>query len=64
MAKLSKRAKVWEGKIDADKQYPTDDALGMVKEYASAKFSESVDVSIKLGIDPRKSDQVVRGSSV
>ena len=64
MARLSKRAKAWDGKIDVDKQYATDDALGMVKEYASAKFSESVDVSIKLGIDSRKSDQVVRGSSV
>jgi large subunit ribosomal protein L1 len=61
---ISKRAKAWEGKIDADKQYAPDDAFGMVKEYASAKFPETVDVSIKLGIDSRKSDQVVRGSSV
>jgi len=64
MAKLSKRAKAWEGKIDVDQQYAVDDALGLVKECASAKFPESVDVSIKLGIDSRKSDQVVRGSSV
>jgi large subunit ribosomal protein L1 len=61
---ISKRAKAWEGKIDADKQYAADDAFGLVKECASAKFPETVDVSIKLGIDPRKSDQVVRGSSV
>jgi large subunit ribosomal protein L1 len=61
---ISKRAKAWEGKIDADKQYTADDAFGLVKECASAKFPETVDVSIKLGIDPRKSDQVVRGSSV
>lgn len=61
---ISKRAKAWQGKIDVDKQYAPDDAFGMVKDYASAKFSEAVDVSIKLGIDSRKSDQVVRGSSV
>ena len=64
MAKLSKRAKAWVGKIEADKQYAAEDAFGLVKECASAKFPETVDVSIKLGIDPRKSDQVVRGSSV
>jgi large subunit ribosomal protein L1 len=64
MAKQSKRIKSWEGKIDAGKLYPADDALSLIKECASAKFNESVDVSIKLGIDPRKSDQVVRGSSV
>ena len=61
---ISKRAKAWEGKIDVDKQYAADDAFGLVKECASAKFPETVDVSIKLGIDSRKSDQVVRGSSV
>lgn len=64
MAKLSKRAKAWQGKIEAEKQYAAEDALNLVKECASAKFPESIDVSIKLGIDPRKSDQVVRGSSV
>jgi len=56
MAKIHKRAKAWEGKIDVEKQYPLDDALGLVKECASAKFNESVDVSINLGIDPKKSD--------
>ena len=64
MAKLSKRAKAWQSKIEAEKQYAAEDALNLVKECASAKFPESIDVSIKLGIDPRKSDQVVRGSSV
>jgi len=64
MAKLHKRAKAWEGKIEAEKPYALDEALGLVKDCASAKFNESVDVSINLGIDPRKSDQVVRGSSV
>jgi len=64
MAKIHKRAKAWQGRIEAGKPYPLDDALNLVKECASAKFNESVDVSINLGIDPRKSDQVVRGSSV
>jgi len=64
MAKMSKRAKSWEGKIEADKQYEVDEAISLIKDCASAKFAESVDVSINLGIDPRKSDQVVRGSSV
>jgi large subunit ribosomal protein L1 len=64
MAKLNKRSKAWQGKIDVDAQYAPADALGLVKECATTKFAETVDVSIKLGIDPRKSDQVVRGSSV
>ena len=64
MAKLNKRTKALEGKIDQNKTYDVDAALGLVKECASAKFTESVDVSINLGIDPKKSDQVVRGSSV
>lgn len=64
MAKLSKRAKVWAEKVDAEKQYEIDEALALIKDCASAKFDESIDVSIRLGIDPRKSDQVVRGSSV
>lgn len=64
MAKLNKRTKAWAEKVDVDKQYEVDEALALVKDCASAKFSESVDVSIRLGIDPRKSDQVVRGSSV
>lgn len=64
MARVSKRIKAWQGRIDAGRQYAVDDAFALVKECALAKFSESVDVSISLGVDPRKSDQVVRGSSV
>jgi large subunit ribosomal protein L1 len=64
MAKIKKREQAWQGKINPDAQYVLDEALGLVKECATAKFVESVDVSINLGIDPRKSDQVVRGSSV
>ncbi|MCW8854689.1 MAG: 50S ribosomal protein L1 [Gammaproteobacteria bacterium] len=64
MAKLSKRMKAISEKIDADKQYSIEEALGLIKELSGVKFSESVDVSVNLGIDPRKSDQVVRGSTV
>ncbi len=64
MAKLSKRQKEIAEKIDVDKQYPIDEAFDLLKELPSAKFLESVDVSINLGVDPRKSDQVVRGSTV
>jgi len=64
MAKLSKRMKAIAEKVDANKQYPIDDALGLIKELSSVKFPESVDISVNLGIDPRKSDQVVRGSTL
>ncbi len=64
MAKLSKRKQSFRENVDRDKLYPVDDALNMLKEMASAKFTESVDVSVNLGVDPRKSDQVVRGSTV
>jgi large subunit ribosomal protein L1 len=64
MAHISKRTKELRGKIDRDKTYPIADALKLVKEGASAKFNESVDVAINLGIDAKKSDQVVRGSIV
>lgn len=64
MAGLTKRAKVMREKVEAGKAYDVDAALALVKELASAKFSESVDVSVNLGVDPRKSDQVVRGSTV
>lgn len=64
MATLTKRRKVARDKLDAAKAYPIDDALALVKELASAKFPESVDVAVNLGVDPRKSDQVVRGSTV
>ena len=64
MAALSKRRKAANEKIDAEKAYQIDDALGLVKELATAKFAESIDVSVNLGVDPRKSDQVGRGSTV
>jgi large subunit ribosomal protein L1 len=64
MAKLSKRVVAIRSKVDAQKVYPVGDALALVKECANAKFDESVDVSVLLGIDTRKSDQVVRGSVV
>ncbi len=64
MAKLSKRAKAIQARVDRQKAYPLGDALGVVKECATAKFDESIDVAVQLGIDPRKSDQVVRGSVV
>ncbi len=64
MAKVSKRQKAFQDKLEAGKQYPIEDALSLLKDMPRAKFLESVDVSINLGVDPRKSDQVVRGSTV
>jgi large subunit ribosomal protein L1 len=64
MAMLSKRRKAAREKVDAATVYDLDVALSLVKEFASAKFPESIDVSLNLGVDPRKSDQVVRGSTV
>jgi large subunit ribosomal protein L1 len=64
MAKLSKRVQALRAKVNPDKNYPLADALKMVKEGATAKFNESVDVAINLGVDAKKSDQVVRGSLV
>jgi large subunit ribosomal protein L1 len=64
MAKLSKRKQAARDKVDAQKAYEIDAALSLVKELASAKFAESIDVAVNLGVDPRKSDQVVRGSTV
>ena len=61
---LVKRQKPWKDKIAPGKQYPIDDALKLVKEFASAKFNESVDAAVNLGIDASKSDQQVRGSTV
>ena len=63
MAKLSKKQKVMAEKIEPDKSYAIEEAVSLITEFASTKFSESFDVSINLGIDPRKSDQVVRGST-
>jgi large subunit ribosomal protein L1 len=64
MAKSSKRAKMIAEKVEPGKLYPVDEALGLVSELSTVKFNESVDVSINLGVDPRKSDQVVRSSTV
>ncbi|MDH3589455.1 MAG: 50S ribosomal protein L1 [Gammaproteobacteria bacterium] len=64
MARIQKRLKGAVEKINREKAYSVDEALSLVKEFASAKFLESVDVSVNLGVDARKSDQVVRGSTV
>jgi large subunit ribosomal protein L1 len=64
MAALTKRRKSAREKVDSTKVYVIDEALSLVKEFATAKFPESIDVSVNLGVDPRKSDQVVRGSTV
>ena len=64
MAAMSKRKKAAREKVDSQKTYEIDVALTLVKELATAKFPESIDVSVNLGVDPRKSDQVVRGSTV
>ena len=60
----SKRKKLSNEKIDRDKLYPVEEALSLVKKLAVSKFDESIDVSINLGVDPKQSDQVVRGSTV
>jgi len=64
MAKLSKRAKMIREKVDSGKVYPPEEAFSLLKELSTVKFPESVDVAVNLGVDPRKSDQVVRGSTV
>ncbi len=64
MAKRSKRYREIAEKLDSEKLYPVEEALGLLKGFSPARFSESVDVSVNLGVDPRKSDQVVRGSVV
>ena len=64
MAKLTKRAKAIKEKVDRNKVYAFEDAIAVVRECATAKFNESIDVAVQLGVDPRKSDQVVRGSVV
>jgi len=61
---ISKRRKAAREKVDSETTYELSEALGLVKELATAKFPESIDVSVNLGVDPRKSDQVVRGSTV
>jgi len=64
MAKLSKRAKAFREKVEPGKIYNLEDALEILKSVPPAKFNQSVDVAVNLGIDPRKSDQAVRGSTV
>jgi len=64
MASTTKRKQQFREKISSDQNYAADDALSLLKELASAKFKESVEVAVNLGVDPRKSDQVVRGSTV
>lgn len=64
MAKVSKRVAALKAKVDRNKMYPVDEALALVKETATAKFDESVDAAVNLGIDARKSDQLVRGALV
>jgi large subunit ribosomal protein L1 len=64
MAKHSKRVEAVRAKVDRNKNYPLTDALTLVKENATAKFNESIDVAVNLGIDAKKSDQLVRGSVV
>jgi large subunit ribosomal protein L1 len=64
MAKLSKKAKLIKSKVDRTKQYSIVEAVQLLKELGTAKFNEAVDVSVNLGVDPRKSDQNVRGATV
>ena len=63
MAKLTKRQKLINEKVEAEKLYPISEAVDLLSELAKAKFEESFDVSVNLGVDPRKSDQVVRGAT-
>jgi large subunit ribosomal protein L1 len=64
MAKLTKRMKAIQEKLEPGKQYDIEEALNILKDIPKLKFEESIDVSVNLGVDPRKSDQVVRGSTV
>ena len=64
MAKLSKKQKAFAEKVDRNKIYAVEEAMSLVVDLPKAKFTESIDVAVNLGVDPRKSDQVVRGSTV
>jgi large subunit ribosomal protein L1 len=64
MAKLTKKAKIIKSKVDRTKQYSIVEAVQLLKELGTAKFNEAIDVSVNLGVDPRKSDQNVRGATV
>jgi large subunit ribosomal protein L1 len=59
MAKLTKKQKLWA--VDAEKLYGVDEAIGLAKQYATAKFDETIEVALNLGVDPRHADQMVRG---
>lgn len=63
MAKLTRRRRAILDKLDADKFYPVEEAVSLLTEFATSKFKESIDVSVNLGVDPRKSDQAVRGAT-
>ncbi len=64
MARISKRKQALNALVDRTKVYPIDEALALIPQIATAKFPESVEIAINLGVDPRKSDQVVRGATV
>lgn len=64
MAKLSKRTRAIREKLEPGKLYPVEEAFSLLKELSAVKFAESVEVAVNLGVDPRKSDQVVRGATV
>jgi large subunit ribosomal protein L1 len=64
MTKLSKKAKLIAAKVDKSQQYSISESIALLKEFSNAKFDESLDVSVVLGVDPKKSDQNVRGASV
>jgi len=63
MAKLSKRVRAFRDKVDANHSYPVDEAVALLKEFGTAKFNETVEVAVNLGVDARKSDQGVRGAT-
>ena len=62
MRKLSKRTKVFQDKVDAEKLYPLTEAIDLLKEVKTTKFDETVDVALRLGVDTRKAEQIVRGT--
>jgi len=64
MAAIVKRQKAWKERLQPGRQYPIDEALALAKEFATAKFDESIDVAVNLGVDASKSDQQVRGSTI
>ncbi|MFP6836163.1 MAG: 50S ribosomal protein L1, partial [Pseudomonadales bacterium] len=63
MAKATRRRQAIDEKLDAEKAYSIDEAVSLLTEFSKTKFVESIDVSVNLGVDPRKSDQVVRGAT-